>query len=183
MLYLLQVYIDEMSMDDQQFITRCMYPDIPIQLLQHMVLICKQVRYYIHIHDNMMLKMIYNMLWYITCFDIMIYVINVWYILHDVNDIHLSFCLCTMMGSGHVQWYRYIFGIENQSLDLVNIWIFPSLMMSSTSGEYMLQSRAYILSWSWQNYLLLFILCRFPTGNERITIICEKIPYILTKID
>ena len=111
-LYLLQVYIDEMSMDDQQFITRCMYPDIPIQLLQHMVLICKQVRYYIHIHDNMMLDMIYNMFWYIKCLDIMIYMMNVWYIWHDVYDKHSSFRLCSMMGLGHIQWYRYLLELK-----------------------------------------------------------------------
>ena len=64
LLLYIQVYIDEMSMDDQQFITRCMYPDIPEQLVQHMVIICKQVRYYIHIHDDMMLNMICNMFWY-----------------------------------------------------------------------------------------------------------------------
>ena len=55
--------------------------------------------------------MIYNKSWNMTCCDIiMIYMMNVWYLRHGVYDIHSSFCLCTMMGSGHVQWYRYRFG-------------------------------------------------------------------------
>lgn len=38
-----QVYVDEMETDDQEFITKSMYPDIPDQLIKHMVLICKKV--------------------------------------------------------------------------------------------------------------------------------------------
>lgn len=42
MIYL-KVYVDEMSCEDQQFITQSMYPDIPDSLVRQMVLICRQV--------------------------------------------------------------------------------------------------------------------------------------------